>query len=149
MLDSGTLNSKVIVVKYSSTRLSIGDTMKLQYMSNCGLSLPRSLRLTNLNTPCAISLVTGKEITASIRNDELDVTIYPNPTSDVFHWRLNHSANGNDGLLQVFDGFGNRLKVLTFQIGTHYDIGADWKPGVYILQFRYNDRIKQVKVVKQ
>ena len=149
VLDSGTLQSNIIVVKYSSTILSITDTMKLQYLSNCGMSLTRSLRLTSLNTPCTLSLVTGKEITSIGSQSELDVSISPNPSTDVFHWRVNHPMSEKVGLLQVFDGIGNRIKVFSFQVGAPYKLGADWKPGVYILQFKYADRIRQVKVIKQ
>jgi hypothetical protein len=149
MLDSGTLQSRVIVVKYSSAALSVADTMKLQYTSNCGLSLPRSLRLTNLTSSCAINLITSKEITESADRNELDISIYPNPTSNVFQWRLLHANLKDEGVMQAYDGTGNRIKVISFQPGATFTIGADWKPGVYILQFRYADRIKQVKVIKQ
>lgn len=60
-LDSGTLTSRVIRVKYTSNNAAtIGDSVRVQYNSVCGYSLNRALKLTNLftNVPAVPSTIT-------------------------------------------------------------------------------------------
>jgi hypothetical protein len=49
VLDSGSLSSKVIRIRYSSNAAALtGDSIKLAYTSACGNSLPKALKLSNL-----------------------------------------------------------------------------------------------------
>ena len=60
-IDSGDENSQNIVVSFSSNAAAVtGDSIKLQYLSSCGNSLPRALKLTNtkLNAPAAPTTIT-------------------------------------------------------------------------------------------
>lgn len=60
-IDSGTVNSKIIVVKYLSNAAALpGDSICLQYTSACGNSLKRSLKinLTTLAVPIAPASIT-------------------------------------------------------------------------------------------
>ena len=60
-IDSGNENSQKIVVRFSSNAAAvIGDSIKLQYLSSCGNSIPRALKLSNikLSTPVAPALIT-------------------------------------------------------------------------------------------
>jgi len=55
-LDSGTVNSQVIVVRYSSNAASAaGDTIRVRYISTCGLGAEKATKLTNtvLDVPTA------------------------------------------------------------------------------------------------
>jgi len=48
VIDSGNVNSKVITVTFTSNAAAAtGDSVKLQYTSSCGNSLPAKLKLTN------------------------------------------------------------------------------------------------------
>jgi hypothetical protein len=149
VLDSGTLQSRIIVVIFSSTLLSTTDTIKVQYQSSCGLSASRALRLTNLSTPCMISLNQGRNISEPITKTELDISLFPNPTLDVFNWELKNESRGKKGNLIVYDIFGKLISTQVFESGIKYSIGSNWKAGLYFLQFNYADRVKQIKVVKQ
>jgi len=51
VIDSGTENSRVIIVRYSSLLASeIGDSVRVAYTSLCGVGKSRSVRLTNTGT---------------------------------------------------------------------------------------------------
>ena len=60
-IDSGNENSQKIVVSFSSNAAAVtGDSIKLQYLSSCGNSIPRALKLSNtkLNGPLAPATIT-------------------------------------------------------------------------------------------
>jgi hypothetical protein len=60
-IDSGDENSQKIVVNFSSNAVAeIGDSIKLQYLSSCGNSLAKALKLSNtkLNAPAAPTIIT-------------------------------------------------------------------------------------------
>jgi hypothetical protein len=65
VLDSGTLNSRIIVIKYSSNAASVtGDSIKLRYNSGCGFSLYKAAKLTNvlLSPPLAPASITIAQV---------------------------------------------------------------------------------------
>ena len=60
-IDSGDENSQKIVVSFSSNAAAvIGDSIKLQYLSSCGNSIPKALKLRNtkLSAPLAPTIIT-------------------------------------------------------------------------------------------
>jgi hypothetical protein len=60
-LDSGTLTSRIIRIRYTSNNLaSAGDTVKVAYTSTCGVGLPKATKLTNTATiaPAAPTAIT-------------------------------------------------------------------------------------------
>ena len=62
VLDSGTVNSKVIRVRYSSNAAAVaGDSIRVAYASTCGYSASKALKLTNaaLNAPAAPASITA------------------------------------------------------------------------------------------
>jgi hypothetical protein len=61
VLDSGTINSQVIVVVYSSNAAAVsGDSIRVRYTSDCGLGASKATKLTNtlLSAPAAPATVT-------------------------------------------------------------------------------------------
>ena len=69
MIDSGDENSQMIVVGFSSNAAAvIGDSIKLQYLSSCGNSLPKVLKLgnTKLSTPLAPASITITPIQTNV-----------------------------------------------------------------------------------
>jgi hypothetical protein len=83
VIDSGTLQSQVIVVKYASNQASLPtDSIFVQYTSNCGNSAKRKLRITiaALNRPAAPSSITITTLSASTcgeRRYRLSMPFYP------------------------------------------------------------------------
>jgi hypothetical protein len=60
-IDSGSVNSKVIVVSYSSNTAAVsGDSIRVRFTSGCGLGTVKATKLTNtvLNAPAAPASIT-------------------------------------------------------------------------------------------
>jgi uncharacterized repeat protein (TIGR02543 family) len=60
-IDSGDENSQKILVTFTSNAAAVtGDSIKLQYLSSCGNSLPRAIKLSNtkLKAPAVPTLIT-------------------------------------------------------------------------------------------
>jgi hypothetical protein len=69
VLDSGTLTSKVIRVRYSSNAAALaGDSIKVAYASTCGYSAYKALKLSNavLNVPAAPTSLAITSLGASV-----------------------------------------------------------------------------------
>ena len=87
VLDSGTLNSKKIVVKYiSNAAANVTDSIYLQYSSACGNTAKKSLKINvlALNPPLAPASITITPIVTSIcgnRKYRLTMPILPNSTA--------------------------------------------------------------------
>ena len=68
-IDSGSLTSRIIVLKYTSDEATfVGDSIKAQYNSNCGLSNFRAVKFSvpKLDVPLAPASITITPLTASI-----------------------------------------------------------------------------------
>ncbi len=68
-IDSGNENSQKIVVRFSSNAEAVtGDSIKLQYLSSCGISIPRSIKLSNtkLSVPLAPATITITSLQTNI-----------------------------------------------------------------------------------
>jgi len=73
-LDSGTLTSRIIRIKYTSNNLaSAGDTIKIAYTSTCGVGLPKATKLTNTAT---IAPVAPTAITMQLVSDVCGARVY-------------------------------------------------------------------------
>lgn len=121
-LDSGTLNSKIIVVKYISNNAAApGDSLRLEYTSACGNSLRRSLKINiaALNTPAAPASVTITPIITNIcgqRTYRLAMPTAPLPGANTasangYFWTL----TGNVALNCVVDSGSLNSRVLVIR----------------------------------
>jgi hypothetical protein len=85
-LDSGTLSSKVILIRYSSnSAAATGDSIKLRFTSLCGVGANKAQKLSNLAKIC----VGGKAINetpATVLNTMTEPVskVYPNPNKGQF-----------------------------------------------------------------
>jgi hypothetical protein len=69
VLDSGTMNGRVIIIRFNSNAAAaIGDSIRVRYLSNCGFSLYRAIKLTNtaLNPPMAPASITIQSVATNI-----------------------------------------------------------------------------------
>jgi hypothetical protein len=108
-LDSGTLTSKVIIIRYSSNAAAgVGDSIKIRYNSDCGYSPYRAVRLTNtlLNPPAAPASIT---MTLVQNNCGARIYRYTAPTlpaattangaASGYDWMMPFSPLGSQGTL--------------------------------------------------
>ena len=74
VLDSGTLSSRVIVIRYTNDNATaVGDSVIAQYSSDCGYSLIRSVKFSipKLNPPLAPSSIVITPVTTNICNNKI------------------------------------------------------------------------------
>lgn len=149
ILDSGILNSKVIVVRYTNNRAAIaGDSMYLTYSSACGTSAVKGQRLTNL-------LKAGCNTTAKKNNESNNVfvdekniaVVYPNPSNTSFSIMAKSSQASSVGI-SIMNMQGRCLKKITTTTNRNIQFGEELLPGVYFIQFEFGGTSKTVRVVK-
>lgn len=74
IIDSGTINSRIIRMKFlNNNGASIGDSVKAYYLSSCGNGLVKSVKLTNTNL---ISPAAPSSISISLVNDLCGARVY-------------------------------------------------------------------------
>jgi hypothetical protein len=106
-LDSGSLNSQVIIVKYASNAAAVaGDSMYLAYTSLCGTSAIKGQKLSNLvklgcrGTEQPLTAKTTAVVTA----EAMSATVYPNPNNGVFTVRIQTGITSKmNANIQVID----------------------------------------------
>jgi hypothetical protein len=154
VLDSGTLGSQVIRIKYSSNAAAAaGDSIKLAYTSTCGNSANKAIRLTNIaKTGCltvrnANPTTQTQTETTSLKPTEMMVNVYPNPTKAQFNVQVKSSST-EAAVVRVLDITGRFIKAVKVSSNTNVNIGSDLKAGAYMLEVRQGKEVKMVRVVK-
>ncbi len=109
ILDSGTLGSKVIRIRYASNAAaSIGDSIKLRYTSVCGLSPFKAQKLSNLVKTC-VTVRKSIENSLSLLNEPLS-GIYPNPSNGDFSVRITTKQKQHCiARITIVDMYGRKL----------------------------------------
>jgi hypothetical protein len=156
VLDSGTLNSKVIVVRYTSNAAAAAtDSMYLQYTSACGLSPLKGQKLTNLLK--ANCLVNGTPVisrTINVTNDGMKAQVYPNPNNGNFTVRVETGITAKtNASIQVLDMNGR----LVSQLNTVNNNGlvvaninnSNLNSGIYIVKYTVGNVTNTIKMVVQ
>ncbi len=73
-IDSGTINSRIIRIKYlNNNAASVGDSVKAYYLSSCGNGLVKSAKLTNTNLTAPSAPIS---ISTTMVNDVCGARIY-------------------------------------------------------------------------
>jgi hypothetical protein len=121
-LDSGTLTSKVIIIRYSSNAAAgVGDSIKIRYNSDCGYSPYRAVRLTNtlLNPPVAPA-----SITMTLVQNDCGARIYrytapvlpsattANGAANGYAWSMPFGPLGSQGTLDSGTLTGRSIRIL-------------------------------------
>jgi hypothetical protein len=147
VIDSGSLTSRVIVIKYSNNAgASIGDSIKVRYTVSCGSGYDKAQKLSNLpNLNCVT--VKGNLIASNQLAEELKVLAFPNPTTTSFN--LNIVAAGKDEIgIKIFDLQGRILKSIRVQPFQTMNIGADLKAGSYVMEVRQGSQFVSTRLLK-
>jgi len=153
VLDSGTLGSQVIRIKYSSNAAATGDSINLAYTSTCGNSVNKAIRLTNvLKTGCLItknasSINQISTETISPKATDMMVNVYPNPTTSQFNLQVKSSST-EAAVVRVLDITGRFIKAVKVSSNTNVNIGSDLKAGAFMLEVKQGKEVKMFRVVK-
>ena len=148
-IDSGDVNSRIIVVRYTSNAAAAtGDSVRVRYTSSCGNGANRALKLTNLALSCsspANNPVT--KVAPVVAPSEMNVKVYPNPTTNNFNVQV---LSGNTGMsvVRVMDLQGRVLKTMQVSANETVNLGSDLRAGAYIVEVRQGKSVKTTRVLK-
>ncbi len=151
LLDSGTLTSRVILVKYSSNAAAgVGDSLRLRYNSLCGYGPNKTVKLSNLLlSGCPVNIPTTKHTAIQNKIDEFDVMVYPNPSKGQFNLQLN-GLNPDKVSIRIMDMQGRVLKTIFSTPKSALPISLyDLSAGNYLLEVRQGRNKRIVNVVKE
>jgi hypothetical protein len=150
VIDSGDVNSRIIVVRYTSNAAAVtGDSVRVRYTSSCGNGANRALRLTNLaltNCPPPANTPVTK-VAPVVAPSDMNVKVYPNPTTNNFNVQV---LSGNTGMsvVRVMDLQGRVLKTMQVSANETVNLGSDLRAGAYIVEVRQGKSVKTTRVLK-
>ncbi len=143
-IDSGS-NGNVVKVLYPSNQATVlTDSIKVNAVNACGTGPSRALKV-NL-TQCI--LPTGKIQTEEIKStEEINASIYPNPTFNRFNLNVN-SSSIEIVSVRILDVQGRLVRAIKIKPNQINEIGSEFTPGIYFFEIRQGHRIKTKKVIK-
>jgi hypothetical protein len=105
VLDSGTLGSQTIRIRYSSNAgASVGDSIQVSYTSSCGNSKPITVKLSNITLPLSV-VPTPASITQTLLLNNCGEKVYRYTMSEVqgtaivYQWSMPEGTYGSTGVL--------------------------------------------------
>ncbi|MFT3908372.1 MAG: T9SS type A sorting domain-containing protein [Ferruginibacter sp.] len=144
-------NTASITVSYPSTQVT--GSVTVQALNSCANSGVRSV---NVKLPaCAQSATFAKGATktnsivttATVNSDEMNVSVSPNPTVNEF--KLQVITAGKEKIaVNILDLQGRLHKQLTVSPYQTINLGADLKPGIYMIETRQGKQVKTTKLIK-
>jgi len=149
VIDSGTINSrKIRVVFTSNDAAGIGDSVRLAYLSSCGTTANKSIKLPiPAKTGCPSSLKPDMKTTDLDKS--LHMQISPNPSSDKFKLQITGATADSKATAVIMDIQGRIVKTYSFNSNTSLDFGNDLMPGIYIIRVATGKEERVMKIVKQ
>jgi hypothetical protein len=82
-----------------------------------------------------------------IVDEDLEMAVFPNPTSSEFHLQIEASATEVADVL-VFDLSGRVVERTSARTNADVVVGSKLTPGVYFIEVRHGDLSKKIKVIK-
>jgi hypothetical protein len=150
-IDSGTVNSRIITVTYSSNAAaSVGDSIKLSYTSACGNGSFRAQRLSNLAKSC---LSSGNPIDSKRQGETIEIS--PNPSDGNFRLKIKNIQAGQEGIkITITDQLGNivhneLLKTNFNQLDKFIQLSENIRPGMYWIRISGSKINNTMRIVIQ
>ena len=145
-LDSGTLNSQVVRMKFTlNTAAATGDSARVAYTSGCGSSTRKTAKLNNLALLCLARSISNN----TAPNSAIEkIDIYPNPSSTEFNIK---SGTQSRQIIQyrLTDINGKTILQGNLPAGNTQRFGGQLKPGMYFVEL-FQDGTRTIrKIVKQ
>ncbi len=158
VIDSGSINSKVIRIRYTSNAAATtGDSIKVSFTSDCGNSLPKATKLTNLlktGCPTLLSKSLLPEVPwTALSPKHLSVSVFPNPSSSAFHIVAKPAVvaglpNETAIYVRIYDEMGRQRLVMNLVPDQKIQIGDDLPSGTYILEVAQGKETLRMKAIK-
>jgi peroxiredoxin family protein len=149
-IDSGTVTSRIITVKYTSNAAAgAGDSIRLRYTTaGCGNSAIKAQKLSNLvKTGCVPSIAKNTSRVQATIATSMEVKVYPNPTTSQFNVQVKSSGT-EEAVVRVLDVTGRFIKNVIISSNSNVNVGSDLKAGAYMLEVRQGKEVKIIRVVK-
>lgn len=149
-LDSGTLSSRSIRIRYTSNAAASSlDSIRVAYTSSCGNSLFKGVKLTNTKkSGCATTNSMAMAQPAIENAVEYSIKAFPNPSGNEFTILME-----GDQLAvvkyAVYDNFGKLIESGKSATKATLRFGKNYHPGIYHFVTFINEKRKTVKLVKQ
>jgi cytochrome c peroxidase len=157
MLDSGTLASRVIRIRYSSNAGStLADSIWVSFTSACGNSYPRAIRLTNAyKSGCPTSLAKNFADGTVEAASDWEFRLMDNPTANQFGILVQSKNPGplqqwmQPFLLVVYDGAGRKRYNAVLNPGKIHRFGNELEAGYYVFIVQNGGYKKKSAGIKQ
>ena len=135
-----------IVVSYSPS-ISVGF-VTAQGINNCSSS---SIRFRQIKLPACATAFTStaptNKVGGEIIEDEIGVSVFPNPTTTSFNVKLKTSLRV-PVTVKVMDIQGRFVKSYLMNDASQFSFGNDLKPGSYLIEFIQGDKKKVQRLMK-
>jgi uncharacterized delta-60 repeat protein len=129
-----------ILVSYPAT--AVNGSISVQAVNACAVSVVRSLRV---KLPaCPPARLAGKTISAANASDQW--LLLPNPSAGRFHFQRTHAVAAVN--IWVTDAAGRLVETAHFKNCTQFEIGQNWKPGIYFIRVNAGNTSWQEKLIR-
>jgi hypothetical protein len=145
VLDSGTVSSRVIRIKYSSNAAASNlDSIRVAYTSSCGNSLYKGVRLNNVKrTGCG-----SKRIALEETDAEISVNAYPNPAGEEFSISVSEADEAVPVEYVVYDSNGKQVESGNFLSDSTLRLGREYPSGLYLFVAVLDNERRFLRLVK-
>jgi hypothetical protein len=152
-VDSGSLSSQVVrITFYSNAAAVTGDSAKVRYTSGCGFGAWRAQKLSNVaRTGCPPPPNTAR--TDAVQPDDakeewLNASIFPNPTSNYFNLSVTSSMKNSIVQVRILDMQGREHQRESMMSGEVIKLGSGLKTGTYFVEVIRGRKAKVLRIVK-
>ena len=145
VLDSGTVSSRVIRIKYSSNAAASSlDSIRVAFTSSCGTSIYKAVKLSNLKrTGC------GTKRSAYDESElEVKVNAYPNPSEEEFSISVTDADEEISVNYVIYDNNGRFVETGNFNSDAVLKFGKDYPAGMYHFVAIVGNERKYLRLVK-
>jgi hypothetical protein len=140
VIDSGS-NGLKIRVRFVTA--GANDSIYVQANNGC-LGAKKVLKL--ITTGCATTPFAKNGFSTNNQNN-LGISLYPNPTSSFIHIKLNSILN-DKAEAKVLDLQGRLIKTIIMNPNAMETLGSDLKPGVYLIKVTQGNQVATSRFVK-
>jgi hypothetical protein len=149
VVDSGSLTSRVVRIRYSSNAGSAaGDSAKVRFNSDCGYSNWKAQKLSNISKSCPTTIAKSAPITTTNSGDGIDAVIFPNPTGSTLKLQVKSSEINGLIRVRILDLQGREYSREVMMPSETLTLGSGLKPGSYAIELKQGKKTKVVRLTK-
>jgi hypothetical protein len=125
----------------------VDGQVSVRGINNCGASSYKNSIVKLAPCPAGPTAPTTKGLPIVVSNP-MEVKVFPNPTTSSFNLQVTADVSRSAIQARVFDLQGRLMKTLMIHPNENISLGADLKPGVYMLEVLQGEEKKVLRVVK-